>query len=83
MQFRGLKHGASRVESVQDFLIKPLMHLLEISTFSCHRRTYQNYEQPPQSLQNFYFQTFFGIKNQPSLSDFSSTENISLGEQLL
>ena len=24
-------------------------------TKSCHRQTYQNYEQPPQSLQNLYF----------------------------
>ena len=28
-------------------------------TKSCHRRTYQNYEQPPQSLQNLYFQSHF------------------------
>ena len=25
-------------------------------TKSCHRQTYQNYEQPPQRLQNLYFQ---------------------------
>ena len=37
----------------------------------CHRQTYQNYEQHSQSLQNLYFQShFFGIKNQPNLSDF-------------
>jgi len=28
-------------------------------TKPCHRRTYQNYEQPPQSLQNLYFQSHF------------------------
>ena len=28
-------------------------------TKSCHRQTYQNYEQPPQSLQNLYFQSHF------------------------
>ena len=39
-------------------------------TKSCHRQTYQNYEQPPQSLQNLYFQSFFGIKNLPNLSEF-------------
>jgi hypothetical protein len=33
-------------------------------TKSCHRQTYQNYEQPPESLQ------YFGIKNEPNLSEF-------------
>ena len=28
-------------------------------TKSCHRQTYQNYEQTPQSLQNLYFQSHF------------------------
>ena len=28
-------------------------------TKSCHRQTYQNYEQPPQSLKNLYFQSHF------------------------
>ena len=28
-------------------------------TKSCHRQTYQNYEQPPQRLQNLYFQSHF------------------------
>ena len=42
-------------------------------TKSCYRQTYQNYEQPPQSLQNLYFQShfsaskinriFFSVKN--------------------
>ena len=36
-------------------------------TKSCHRQTYQNYEQPPQCLQNL---SFFGIKNQPNLFEF-------------
>ena len=26
-------------------------------TKSCHRQTYQNYEQPPQRLQNSYFES--------------------------
>ena len=54
------------LDTVQDFLIKlvikPCLHLFKISisfTKSCHRQTYQNYEQPPQSLQNFYFQSNF------------------------
>ena len=58
----------ARVESVQDFLIKldmkPCMHLVEISIFftkSCHRQTYQNYEQPPQTSQNLYFQSHFFV----------------------
>ena len=28
-------------------------------TKSCHRQTYQNYEQPPQSLQNLYSDFFY------------------------
>ena len=28
-------------------------------TKSCHPRTYQNYEQPPQTSQNSYFQSHF------------------------
>ena len=32
-------------------------------TKSCHRQTYQNYEQPPKSLQNFYFQSHFSASN--------------------
>ena len=35
-------------------------------TKSCHRQTYQNYEQPPQRLQN----SFFSIKNLRNLSGF-------------
>ena len=37
-------------------------------TKSCHHKTCQNNEQPSQSLQNLYFQSFFSIKNQPNLS---------------
>ena len=63
--FRG-KGGCWEVETVQDFLIK-----LDIISHtyayignkhffkSCHRQTYQNYEQPPQRLQNSYFQSHF------------------------
>ena len=36
-------------------------------TKSCHRQTYQNYEQPPQCL---HYLSFFGIKNQPNLFQF-------------
>ena len=28
-------------------------------TKSCHRQAYQNYEQPPQTYQNLYFQSNF------------------------
>ena len=30
-------------------------------TKSCHRQTYQNYEQPPQTYQNSYFQSHFSV----------------------
>ena len=37
----------------------------------CHHQAYQNYEQPPQILQNSDFRSpFFSIKNQPNCSDF-------------
>ena len=53
-------------QSVQNFLIKlqPCMHLVEISIFSsklCHHLTYQNYDQPPQTSQNPYFQSYFCV----------------------
>ena len=32
-------------------------------TISCHCQTYQNYEQPPRTSQNSYFQSFFCVKN--------------------
>ena len=37
----------------------------------CHRQTYQNYEQPPQTFQNSYFQSHFTVKH------------IKLGDQIL
>ena len=46
--------------------MKPCMHLVEISIFftkSCHRQTYQNYEQPPGTSQNSYFQSHFSVSN--------------------
>ena len=30
-------------------------------TKSCHRQTYQNYEQPPPTSQNSYFQSHFSV----------------------
>ena len=30
-------------------------------TTSCHRQTYQNYEQPPRTSQNSYFQSHFSV----------------------
>ena len=53
-------------------------------TKSCHRQTNQNYEQPPQSLQNLYFQSHFSASkiNQIFLI-FFSVKNIWLGDQLL
>ena len=30
-------------------------------TKSCHHQTYQNYEQPPQTSQNSYFQSHFSV----------------------
>ena len=48
---------------------------------SCHRQTYQNYEQPPGTSQNSDFQSpFFSLKN---LSKTISMKNIRLGDQLL
>ena len=32
-------------------------------TKSCHRQTNQNYEQPPQTSQNSYFQSNFSVLN--------------------
>ena len=55
------------VDTVQDFLIKlgikPRLHIcIENKHFfnkPFHHQTYKNYEQPPQSLQNLYFQSHF------------------------
>ena len=53
-------------------------------TKSCHRQTYQNYEQPPQRLQNSYFQSHFsGSKINGIFLNFFSVKNIRLGDQLL
>ena len=30
-------------------------------TKSCHRQIYENYEQPPQTSQNLYFQSHFSV----------------------
>ena len=30
-------------------------------TKSCHRQTYQNYEQPPETSQTSYFQSHFSV----------------------
>ena len=38
-------------------------------TKSCHPQTYQNYEQPPRTSQNSYFQSFFCVKNWSNLSE--------------
>ena len=53
------------------------MHILEISilfTKSCHRQTYQNYEQPPQRLQNLYIQSHFSASNIHRIFLFSGEE---------
>ena len=47
-------------------------------TKSCHRQTYQNYEQPPRTYQNSYFQ-----KLVKSFQNFFTMKNIGLGDQLL
>ena len=40
-------------------------------TKSCHRQTYQNYEQPHQKIVKFILsKTFFSIENQQNLSEF-------------
>ena len=51
-------------------------------TKSCHRQTYQNYEQPSQRLQIVHLMSLFSIKKR-NLSDFFSVKNIRPGEQLL
>ena len=53
-------------------------------TKSCHRQTYQNYEQPHRTSQNSYFQSHFSVlKIGRIFSKKSSTKNIWLGDQLL
>ena len=53
-------------------------------TKSCHRQTYQNYEEPPQRLQNLYIQSHFSAsKINGIFLIFFSVKNIRLGDQLL
>ena len=55
------------LETVQDFVDQVGHQTMSAAyienkhffTKSCHRQTYQNYEKPPQSLQNLYFQSHF------------------------
>ena len=54
------------------------------STKSCHRQTYQNYEQPPRTSQNSYFQSHFSVlKIGRIFPKKNSMKNIGLGDQLL
>ena len=50
-------------------------------TKSCHLQTYQNYEQPPESLQYLYFQSHFLASKINQI--FFSVKNIWLEDQLL
>ena len=43
-------------------------------TKSCHRQTYQNYEQPPKRLQNSYFHSHFSASKNKGI--FFSVKNI-------
>ena len=54
-------------------------------TKSCHRQTYQNYEQPPQTSQNSYFQSHFSVLKIGRIfpKKKNSMKNIQLGDQLL
>ena len=53
-------------------------------TKSCHRQTYQNYEQPPQTYQNSDFQSHFSVlKIGWIFPKKNSVKNIGLGDQLL
>ena len=53
-------------------------------TKSCHRQTYQNYEQPSERLQNLYFQSHFSAsKINGIFLIFFSVKNIRLGDRLL
>ena len=74
------------LESVQDFLIKldmkPSSGNKHFFTKSYHRQIYQNYEQPPQTYQNWYFQNHFSALKIGKI--FPRTlKNIGLGDQLL
>ena len=52
-----------RVQNIQTRVRTPCIENKHFFTKSCHRHTYQNYEQPPQSLQNLYFQSHFSASN--------------------
>ena len=52
-------------------------------TKSCHRQTYQNYEQPPWTYQNSYFQCHFSVLKLVESFKKNSMKNIGLGDQLL
>ena len=78
------------LESVQDFLMKLDMTMYASSgnkhffTILCLCQTYQNYEQPPQTFQNSYFQSHFSVLNIGQIFPKTfSMKNIRLGDQLL
>ena len=53
-------------------------------TKSCHRQTYQNYEQPPRTSQNLYFQSHFSLlKIGQIFWEKNAMKNIGLGDKLL
>ena len=53
-------------------------------TKSCHRQTYQNYEQHPRTCQNSYFQSHFSVSKIGRIfPKKNSIKNIGLGDQLL
>ena len=56
-----VEHWACELETVQDFLIKLGLkpHTYAYIGNKHFSTTYQNYEQPPQRLQNLYFQSHF------------------------
>ena len=65
-----IKLDLLQVDTVQDFFIQVGHEATYASsgnkhffTKSCHRRTYQNYEQSPQTSQNSDFQSFFSVEN--------------------
>ena len=68
--------------------MKPCMPLYAFSenkhffTKSCHRQTYQNYEQPPQTYQNSDLQTIFALKIGQIFPKKISMKNIGLGDEL-
>ena len=53
-------------------------------TKSCHCQTYQNYEPPPQTYQNSYFQSHFSVLQIGRIYQKKiSMKNIGLEDQLL